>query len=177
METAMRRVTEIVLAAAVLAMAACTPAEQQQAEGTSSMRAALPDTLAASVWAHLTDADYAANWPLWPGKGELYTGTQPHGMLLTTYVNDLALGALTSKAGTMPAGAMVVKENYMPDSTLAAVTIMYKVGGYNAAFGDWFFVKRLADGTVEAQGRVAGCQGCHTQQADNDYLFTGSLSQ
>ena len=29
---------------------------------------------------------------------------------------------------------------------------------------------------VEASGRVAGCQGCHAQAADNDYLFTGSLS-
>lgn len=173
----MRQFTGMVLAAAVLAMAACTPAEQEQAEGTPSMRATMPDTTAASLWAHLRAEDYPANWPLWPGKSELYTGTQPHGMLLTTYVNDAALDALTSKAGTMPAGAIVVKENYMPDSVLAAVTIMYKVAGYNAAFGDWFFVKRLADGTVEAQGRVGGCQGCHTQRADNDYLFTGSLSQ
>ena len=98
-------------------------------------------------------------------------------MLLTTYVNELALDALTNKAGTMRAGAIVVKENYMPDSMLAAITIMYKVDGYNTDVGDWFFVKRLADGTVEAQGRVGGCQGCHAQRADNDYLFTGSLSQ
>jgi hypothetical protein len=173
----MRRFTGITLAVVVLAVGACAPAEQEQAEDTPSMQATMPDTTAASLWAHLTDASYTADWPLWPGKGELYPGTEPHGMLLTTYVNGPALDALTNKTGTMPAGAIVVKENYMPDSMLAAVTIMYKVDGYNPDFGNWFFVKRLADGTVEAQGRVGGCQGCHAQQADNDYLFTGSLSR
>jgi hypothetical protein len=76
----------------------------------------------------------------------------------------------------MPVGAIVVKENYTPDSTLAATTVMYKVSGYDPEAGDWFYLKRLADGTVEASGRVAGCQGCHAQRADNDYLFTGALS-
>jgi hypothetical protein len=114
---------------------------------------------------------------MWPGKDAFCTGNEPHGMFLTTYVNELALDAITNRSGRMPAGAVVVKENYMPDRMLAAVTAMYKSGGYNADFGDWFFVRRLADGTFEASGRVAMCQGCHAQRAANDYLFTGSLSQ
>ena len=52
-------------------------------------------------------------------------------MLLTTYLNDVALQALSSGASRMAPGAIVVKENYMPDSTLAAVTTMFKVEGYN----------------------------------------------
>ena len=64
----------------------------------------------------------------------------------------------------------------MPDSTVAAITVMYKVEGYDPANNDWYWVKRLADGTIEVQGRGAGCIGCHGAQKGNDYIFTGSLS-
>jgi hypothetical protein len=154
----------------------CAQEQQPPAEEMSTMKAAQPDTTAPVLWAYLEDASYRS-WPMWPGKEAFYTGTEPHGMLLTTYVNELALDAITNRSGRMPAGAVVVKENYMPDRMLAAVTVMYKSGGYNTEYGDWFFVKRLADGTFEASGRVAMCQGCHAQRAANDYLFTGSLSQ
>lgn len=150
--------------------------EQQPPEEMPAREAAQPDTTATALWAYLEDASYRS-WPMWPGKEAFYTGTEPHGMLLTTYVNELALDAINNRSGRMPAGAVVVKENYMPDTMLAAVTVMYKSGGYNTEYGDWFFVKRLADGTFEASGRVAMCQGCHGQRAANDYLFTGSMSQ
>jgi hypothetical protein len=157
-----------------LALTLACAAEQEG--GEAAMDHAMPDTTATALWAHMEESGYTG-WATWPGKGKLYVGTEPHGMLLTTYVNDLAMDAITNRAGGMSAGAIVVKENYMPDSTLAAVTVMYKVAGYNPDFNDWFFVKRLADGTVEASGRVGMCQGCHAQEAGNDYLFTGSLSR
>ncbi|MGD2135880.1 MAG: cytochrome P460 family protein [Gemmatimonadales bacterium] len=175
-----RILDRLALAAALVAVAACAPADEQeepsmQETGMPEMQAPAPDTTAAALWAHLEGSNYSESYALWPDKGELYAGQEPHGMLLTTYLNDLALDALTNGAGAMPNGAIVVKENYMPDSTLAAITIMYKAEGYNPDVGDWFWVKRLADGTVEASGRVAGCIGCHGQQAANDYLFTGQL--
>ncbi len=169
------RTVGTLLTACVLALGAACSTGEGGDEGEAAY--ALPDTTAEALWAHMEEAVYTENWTLWPDKGALYMGTEPHGMLLTTYLNDLALDAVTNKAGAMSAGAIVVKENYMPDSTLAAITIMYKSEGYNPDANDWFFVKRLADGTVEASGRVGMCQGCHAQVADNDYLFTGSLSQ
>ena len=161
--------------AAVLALA-CSPVDEGEA-GDPSLRAALPDTTAASLWSHLQEADYMVNFRLWPEMGELYTGTEPHGTLLTTYLNDVAFDALSSRAGAMPEGAIIVKENYMPDSILAAISVMYKVDRYNPDFGDWFFVKRLPNGTVEASGRVPMCQACHSSQAKNDHLFTGPIGQ
>jgi hypothetical protein len=134
-----------------------------------------PDTTGAAVWEYLGAVDYTANWELWPEKGELYTGQEPHGVLLTTYLNPAANEAVTGMAGSMPVGAIIVKENYMPDSTLAAITIMYKVAGYDPDNNDWYWVKRLADGTIEVEGRGAGCIACHTAQRDNDFIFTGSL--
>jgi hypothetical protein len=112
---------------------------------------------------------------MWPGKTALYKGTEPHGVLLTTYVNGAALKAIEGKKGSLPVGAIVAKENYMPDKKLAAITVMYKVKGYNPQAGDWFWVKYLPDGKIEAEGKVDMCIGCHGSKKENDYVFTGPL--
>ena len=75
----------------------------------------LPDTNAAALWTFLQEVNYQDEWELWPGKGELYEGGEPHGALFTTYLNSIAFKALTEKAGSMPNGAIIVKENYTPD--------------------------------------------------------------
>ena len=135
----------------------------------------LPDTTAASVLAYLDEVDYQESWELWPGLGEKYEGGDPHGMLLTTYLNPAAFDALDGKEGVMPDGAIIIKENYTPEGKLAASTIMYKKSGYNPAHNDWFWVKSLADGTVEKEGMVEGCQNCHGDVKENDYVWTGPL--
>lgn len=171
-------VTAVGLAGAI---AACgTPEGGDTAETEASVTA--PDTTGAAIWAYIHDSNYGTEWQLWPGKGRLYTGRDPHGMLLTTYLNDIAYQALTGGAAAMPEGAIVVKENYTPDSTLAAITTMFKVSGYNAEHNDWFFTKHLANGQLdtmpngmEMEGRLPGCQGCHGGVRANDYLFTGPL--
>jgi len=132
-----------------------------------------PTPTAAEVWNYLERANYQKNWQFWPGKDALYKGQEPHGMLLTTYVNALALEALRSKAAAMPTGAVIVKENYSPDEELAAVTVMYKApNGYSSEHNDWFWLKRLPNGEVEASGKVAGCQDCHGASKKRDYLLT-----
>jgi hypothetical protein len=138
-------------------------------------KAELPAPAGTDLWDYLTKVNYRESFSLWPGKGKLYTGTEPHGMLLTTYVNKTALGAIQGKKGTMPAGAIVVKENYMPDKKLAAITVMYKVAGFNPEAGDWFWVKYAPDGTIEKEGKVGGCIGCHGNKKGNDFLYTGEL--
>ena len=72
----------------------------------------------------------------------------------------------------------------MPDSTLAAVTVMYKHAGYNPEHNDWFFSKHLPGGELDRmpngmamEGRLMGCQNCHRAVAANDYMFTGSLGE
>ena len=48
---------------------------------------------------------------------------------------------------------------------------MYKVEGYNPEHNDWFWLKVLADGTVDCDGRVEGCQECHSALKSNDYVW------
>lgn len=148
-----------------LSVAACDSEEEDSS----------PEPTAASVWEHLQQENYANTWQRWPGTDTLYEGNDPHGMLLTTYVNEVAREAIVGAAGSMPDGAIVVKENYMPDSTFDAITTMVKVDGYNPDHNDWFWVKQSPVGVVEVEGRVEGCQNCHQSVADNDYLFTGSI--
>lgn len=136
---------------------------------------ALPDTSGSAVDSYLDEIDYREQWELWPGKGELYQGVEPHGLLLTTYANEAALKAVNDKSGAMPEGAMIVKENYMPDGNYDSATVMYKVSDYNPDHNDWFFAKYGSDGTIQAEGRVEGCQACHSSVKDNDYIFTSPL--
>src|SRR3990172_11114312 len=105
-EASMR--TQLLTFAMVLALgaAACDGQPETQADEADQVTpevapipaASLPDTTEAALWAYLRQGDYQRNWRLFPGKDRLYPGTEPHGMLLTTYVNDLAFDALTNGA-------------------------------------------------------------------------------
>ncbi|HUG41841.1 MAG TPA: cytochrome P460 family protein [Longimicrobiales bacterium] len=161
--------------------AGCAESEQQveedapavaPAQTTESAPASPPDTTAEALWAHLEEEDYRESWSLWPGTDRLYEGTEPHGMLLTTYANEIALEALRAGAvEDLPPGSIIVKENYMPDSTFDAATVMFKVDAYNTEHQDWLFAKYNAEGTPDAFGRAPMCQACH-QQAPSGYVYT-----
>ena len=133
----------------------------------------LPAPNAQSVWSYLQSAMYT-DWPLFPGTSRFQPGRSPHGTLLITYVNDTARNTLMRRSPIpipLPAGSIIVKENYTPDRTLDAVTVMYKSAGYNPEHGDWYWLKRTANGNVDAEGKVVGCQNCHSAAA-RDYVLT-----
>jgi len=129
------------------------------------------DDMASKLWSKLQSDNYTANWKTWPGRDKMYKGTPPHGALLTTYLNNKAYNAIEKKEEELPYGSILVKENYMPDKKLGAVTVMSRVKDYNPDAGDWFWVKFAPDGkplTMEKDGKsmtlagkVPGCIGCH----------------
>ena len=137
----------------VMAMAACTGSEEGK----------LPDTTEASMLAYLEEVDYQANWSLWPDSTEKYPGEDPHGALLTIRMNDAAFNAV---GGTMPEGAIIVKDNHKPNGDLAAITVMYKQEGYDPDNGDWFWLKNTTDGSDNRAGMLGGCQDCHVDGVD-----------
>ncbi len=137
----------------VMAMAACAGSEEGK----------LPDTTEASMLAYLEEVDYQANWSLWPDSTEKYPGEDPHGALLTIRMNDAAFNAV---GGTMPEGAIIVKDNHKPNGDLAAITVMYKQEGYDPDNGDWFWVKNTTDGSDDRAGMLGGCQDCHVDGVD-----------
>ena len=168
-----------VLAIAAAGLAACAGGhyghDHDHDHGHSHSAAELPAAKADSVIKYISDISPYQNWDLWPGKGKLYEGQHPHGAFLTTYVNESAAKALKNKAGELPPGAIVVKENYTPEKKLAAVTVMYKKAGYDPAAGNYYWLKYAPDGTVQKSGKVDGCINCHQSVKGNDWLFTGPI--
>ncbi len=161
----------VALLGAMVLLAGCAVAEESE-----DMGAEAPAADGAAIIEYLGAADYQNAWQHLPGTEPLYTGQDPHGALLSTYFNAIAMQAIEDKAGSIPVGGMVLKENYMPDGTLAAVTVMYKPAGYeNADANGWFFLKYAADGMIEAEGKVEGCTECHGDVRDNDFLFSADV--
>lgn len=113
-------------------------------------------------------------WNFWPGKEKLYKGSQPHGDLLTTFVNPAAWFSIRDKKGIAD-GAIIAKESYSADKKFQGLSVMYKIKGYNPQAGDWFYAKYAPDGKVLASGKVEACIKCHEKKKENDYLFTGSV--
>lgn len=180
----MHRPLAFTLLAAIPLLMACEteePAEETAIRDTMQMTrpadtaADHPDTTAEAVWSHLEEQNYEENWELWPGKEPFYEGVEPHGALLNTYINSLAQQGLASNDSTLPDRSIIVKQNFMPDSTLGATTVMYKVPGYDSENNDWWWLKRTADGEVEGAGKVQGCISCHGTASENDYVLTGTL--
>jgi len=135
--------------------------------------ATMPAADAQTVWTYITKTNPYTDWPPFPGHEGLYPGKSPHGAYLKLTVNKPALLAIAAMQTDMPAGAILVKENYAKDKkTLVAVTLMYKVSGYNPEGGDWFWAKYGAQGKVAAQGKVQSCIDCHRSVKDTGWIFT-----
>lgn len=126
------------------------------------------------LWNWLQQAQYR-NWAPPAGvTGEAYAGQSPHGDMVKLYANRTAVAT----ADSLPVGSMIVKENFGPDgTTLMAVTLMYRVEGFDPEHGDWYWAKYEADGQVSRMdgmavaGKVGMCIDCHSSAAGNDYSF------
>jgi len=132
---------------------------------------AMPTADGEKLSQYIMEGSPYTKWKLFPGTTKLYKGTEPHGVLLTTYVNDVAMDSIKKKK-VLAEGSIIVKENYMPDKKLAALTVMYKVKGFNPEAGDWFWLKAMPDGKVDGSGKMNMCIQCHTEAAAADFLFT-----
>jgi hypothetical protein len=111
------------------------------------------------------------------GGMKTYGPTNPHHeKYITVYVNELGRKAMMEEAKpNFPAGSVIVKEK-LPDQssqTPELLTVMIKRGqGFNDESGDWEYMVVDGSGTkVEAQGKLANCQGCHQANRGKDYVF------
>jgi hypothetical protein len=155
-----------------LFLAACDAVTTEEPSPTEPPEAEGDQAIAEELWENLQGANYAEDWATVPGKGTLYPGQDPHGALISVYLNTGAMEALEGRPGQMPEGAIVVKDNYTADETLASVTVMEKQAGYDSDHNDWFWAKYGAEGNVQAAGKPDGCISCHGAVRSNDYVFT-----
>ena len=130
--------------------------------------AEMPGPDGAALWQHITETSPYTSWGFWPDHQGLQEGDAPHAPQHKVFVNE---AGLTSAHPPVNPNTIVVKENIGKDNKLKALTVMYKVKGYNGEAGDWFWVKYGTDGKVAKSGKPAGCISCHSGAADNDYLL------
>ncbi len=131
-----------------------------------------PAANAGALWGYITTDSPYTGWSYFPGRKALYAGTVPHGALLTTYVNKGTRDALLNKTVPLPNGTIIVKENYSPAKELKAITVMYKVSGYDPRDGNWYWAKYTPGGEATACGSVSLCITCHRGNKLSDYIMT-----
>lgn len=146
--------------------------EKMHEEHAKEEAVKVPPEIAAELWSLIQTENYREHWKMWPGKEALYKGTHPHGTLLTTYVNSTGYDAVVKKENQLPPGTIIVMENYMPDKTLEAITVMYNLVPFDPEHGNWFWVRYAPDGkpmtmekdgeTMTLAGKVPDCIECHT---------------
>lgn len=121
-----------------------------------------------ALWEYITETSPYEQWQFWPDHQGLQPGRAPHGELNRVYVNDRAYN---SSKPPVQYGSILVKENHNKDEELQAITVMYKVRGYNPNDGDWFWAKYDTEGNADIYGKPKGCIGCHGTRADNDFIL------
>ncbi|MBW2561073.1 MAG: cytochrome P460 family protein [Deltaproteobacteria bacterium] len=121
-----------------------------------------------ALWKYITQESPYTQWSFWPDHQGMQPGRAPHGPLHKVFVNDRALN---SSQPPVQYGSIAVKENYGTDKALKAITVMYKVTGYNPDAGDWFWAKYSPDGKAGPSGKPEGCIGCHGTRAANDFIL------
>lgn len=137
----------------------------------ATARETLPPAEGKEFWGYIHKTNPYTKWAMWPGMDGMYEGKSPHGKYVRIFVNKPALEA--AKAGkAMPYGAIIVKENFKDKKTLASITPMYRVKGYNPAGGDWYWTKIAANGKILGEGKLKGCIRCHKAVKSTDWVFT-----
>jgi len=159
----------------IVAVAAYCVEQQPPVFPYESVLKHMPWAAGGDVRYHITIHKPYTKWAKWPGKGKMYAGKEPHGAFLTTYVNEAALDSI-KKLNGMADKSIIVKENYDAKKTLMAITVMYKVKGYNTDGGDWFWAKYDPKFNILAEGKVEDCLKCHGSVKDNDYIQTGKVT-
>lgn len=170
---------KIILATALVCGAATAQAQMMPPFGSEADVA-----YAGQLWDAMTAARLAG-----PGmiRAKPYEGTDPHGMMLETFITTATInghtGDLIVKRNFGPAGVSADAVLSDPDKHLGAYTVMFRrEAGYDAEDKDWFWVKYLPDGSLDktpmgmsmagqiAKGMEEGCIACHKSGGD-DMLF------
>jgi hypothetical protein len=88
---------------------------------------------------------------------------------IRVWINPEAAQAYINNARTLPAGTVVVKEEYGGScnrADLLAWTVMRKEAGFDPPRGDWHWQRvRSGNGAVLEDGRVQRCISCHDTAA------------
>lgn len=134
-------------------------------------RPTLPPAIPEAVFAYITVTSPYAKWRIMPGSTMFRTGVEPHDLRQNIHVNPTAYSALRAKSGTLPEGAIMVKEIYGENKKILRLAVMYKPQGSGPGAADRLWVSYAPDGTVLSQGAEGGCVSCHAPAKNSDFVL------
>jgi len=172
----MKKVVLMMAAPAVAWFAVSFWYAPQQAEAQSGTRRA-KQTHYSALWNWLKSANYTS----WNGPNgtppDFQEGQSPHGALIKVYLSPHT----AADANGLPAGSVIVKENYSPDKKLMAITVMHRSPGYDPQHGDWYYAKYMPNGMIATTppemksmpiaGKFKMCVECHSAADGNDFAY------
>ena len=128
---------------------------------------------AAELFSLITASDPYEQWARFPGFEGTFESAAPHGPRARVFINEKVEQAMLAFDGTLPDGAIIVKENIgaSEGDKAEALTVMWKVSGFDPNNNDWFWANISSSGEVNAEGQVVGCMSCHGGAQANDYVF------
>jgi hypothetical protein len=127
----------------------------------------------AKLFTRISQDDPYHNWAQFPDHQGTFPSVLPHGPISQVFINSVVEGALNNFAGALADGSIIVKENVGidPSVTEAALTVMWKVAGFDPDNNDWFWANMTPEGEIVAEGKVAACAACHGGARANDFVF------
>ncbi len=106
--------------------------------GVGISLAEMPSADPAAIWTYISKTSSYHQWQNWPDPQGIQQGRSLHGILHHVFVNQAELSLAKPPVSS---GIMIVKDNFNKRQKLKAITVTYKLEGYNPAAGDWFWVK------------------------------------
>jgi hypothetical protein len=142
----------------------------------TDMAMATDEELAADLWDMINGFDAWPQVDPWMGI-QHQSDTSPHGPYVQIWLNTTANGDWTGvKAGeTFSHDAILVKRLYDDADGMTVkpeIFAMWKIPGYDAANGDWFWAKYDEAGVAGPYGKVEMCSGCHASGMDYSRIAT-----
>jgi len=131
----------------------------------------------AALFRSITEVDPYTNWAQFPEAEGVVPSLPPHGEMSETRINNVVVSGMENFSGTLGDGAIIVKRSVGGDTDEAeALTIMWKVSGFDPANNDWFWANITESGVVNAQGTIETCVRCHNAARGNDFVFLHQFS-
>jgi len=162
----------VIGAAAVLLVAACGCVMGPTPDVPDDMDPADEPT-GARLAAIILQEDPFQQWGEFPERQGSLPSVLPHGPMSRVFINGRVESALADFEGRLPDGSIIVKQNVGtdPQVTEAALTVMWKVAGFDPANNDWFWANMSLEGRIASEGRIPSCAGCHGGARRNDFVF------
>ncbi len=127
----------------------------------------------AKLFTRITVEDPYRDWSQFPDHQGTLPSALPHGPMSRVFINGVVESAIDNFNVALPEGSIIVKENVdtSPEVTEAALTVMWKIDGFDPENNDWFWANMTPEGQIVAEGRVQGCIACHGGARANDFVF------